>query len=184
MTERSRREVLGLVVAGMVGFVGGFQSKVVEAAPQPGGPCPRKGRIRKVGSRTLVCRERGGALVWVNRKGGTEASASQTGTGGTFVPAITTNDLVIGVPRIVVVTDSTGLKKYVGIVRSAAGVVAFEPRCTHQGYQLEVAGNDWYCDYHGSRFVGESGAVITGPARTALRRYSAEDRAGTVFVRI
>ena len=181
MTQRNRREVLGLVVAGLAGFVGGFQSKVVQAAPQPGGPCPRKGRIRKVGNRTLVCRERGGALVWVNRKGGSEANASQTGS---FVPAITANELVMGVPRIVVVTDSTGFKKYVGIVRSASGVVAFEPRCTHQGYQLEVAGNDWYCDYHGSRFVGESGAVITGPARTALRRYSAEDRAGTVFVRI
>jgi nitrite reductase/ring-hydroxylating ferredoxin subunit len=179
-SKRSRREMFALCAAGVVGLVGGFGSSEAAASPVLGEACVKKGRTRKVGKRTFVCRERNGQLVWVNKKAVNSTPVSSAKP----VPAIQLNDLVIGTPKIVVVTDSTGMKRYVGLSRTAGGVIAFDPKCTHQGYQLEVSGGEWYCDYHGSRFDGGTGSVLTGPARTSLRRYPTEDRAGTVFVTI
>ena len=85
-------------------------------------------------------------------------------------------------PSLAVVADPAGVKRYVGLVRTAAGVSAFEPSCTHQGYLLEPRAGEWYCDYHGSRFAAGTGDVLAGPARTALRRYEVAERDGTVFV--
>lgn len=176
--QRSRREVLALWAAGLVGLAGGFGAGNASATPIAGGSCVKKGRTRKVGKKTFVCRERDGQLVWVNKKAGNASTVSSARP----VPAIPLNELVIGTPKIVIVTDSAGMKRYVGFSRTSSGVVAFDPKCTHQGYQLEVSGGEWYCDYHGSRFEGGTGSVITGPARTSLRRYPTEDRSGTIFV--
>ncbi len=182
--RRSRRELIALTGAGLAGFLSGFRADIVSASPVAGDPCTRKGRTRKVGKRTLVCRERAGALVWVNKKGGQGSATGVNQPVATAVPAMSSADLVIGSPKIVVVTDARGVKKYVGFSRTSSGIVAFEPKCTHQGYQLETRGSEWYCDYHGSRFNGESGAVIAGPARTSLRRYPTDERSGTIFVTI
>jgi nitrite reductase/ring-hydroxylating ferredoxin subunit len=181
--RRTRRELIGLSVAGAVGFLGGFRSNVVAASPKPGDRCTRVGRTRKVGKRTLVCRKRAGSLVWVNKK--VEQGTTGTDqTAATSVAAVSSADLVLGVPKIVIVTDARGTKKYVGFTRTASGVVAFDPKCTHQGYQLEARGEEWYCDYHGSRFTASAGAVLAGPATAALRRYPTDERSGTVFVTI
>jgi nitrite reductase/ring-hydroxylating ferredoxin subunit len=185
MTDhRSRRELIALTAAGAIGLLSGFRGDSVAASPLPGDPCTRKGRIRKVGKRTFVCRERAGALVWVIRKGGQGAATGSNQTVASSVPAMSSTDLVLGVPKIVIVTDGRGTKKYVGFTRTSSGIVAFEPKCTHQGYQLETRGSEWYCDYHGSRFNGESGAVTAGPARTSLRRYPTDERSGTIYVTI
>jgi Rieske Fe-S protein len=90
--------------------------------------------------------------------------------------------LVEGVPVVVVVADQSGTKRYVGLSRSAAGVAAFDPMCTHQGYLLEPRNGEWYCDYHGSRFAPASGDVLQGPARSPMRRYEVVERDGTVYV--
>lgn len=183
-SRRSRRELIALTGAGVIGLLSGFRADTAAASPVPGDRCTRKGRTRKVGKRTLVCRERAGALVWVNKKGGQGSATGVNQPSATSVPAMSSADLVLGTPKIVIVTDARGVKKYVGLSRTSSGIVAFEPKCTHQGYQLETRGSEWYCDYHGSRFNGDTGAVLAGPARTSLRRYPTDERSGTIFVTI
>lgn len=59
------------------------------------------------------------------------------------------------------------------VARTSAGAyIAVQQSCTHASYPLEYqSGNHrFYCGYHGSNF-SESGAVINGPAQTALTVY-------------
>lgn len=173
-----RREAIRLVGAGFASLFLLAEAGTASASPSPGDPCKKKGRTRRSGSLTLRCAERDGALVWVRARG----SASPQPAPATLVPAIASGDLAVGVPAVIVVADPAGVKRYVGLVRTAAGVSAFEPSCTHQGYLLEPRAGEWYCDYHGSRFAAGTGDVLAGPARTALRRYEVAERDGTVFV--
>ena len=185
LPRRTRRHLLGLVLGGVAAFCAGPAPALARPAIVAGDPCKKVGRTRKAGARSFTCTERGGALVWVRTKSNTGGA----GSGGTTPPAtpapvraMESTDLVIGAPRIVVVTGEDGTKRYVGFSRTASGVVAFEPKCTHQGYQLEVQGDLWYCGYHGSAFAGATGEVLVGPATVALRRYSASESGGSVFV--
>jgi cytochrome b6-f complex iron-sulfur subunit len=56
---------------------------------------------------------------------------------------------------------------------SSTEFVALSRACTHQGTAVNYrAGqNDFLCPNHGSRFA-TSGAVLQGPASTALRKYN------------
>lgn len=186
MAASSRRRVLRLVGAGIAAFLVGPTPAIARPAIVAGDPCKKAGRSRTVGARTFTCTERDGALVWVRAKGGKGAggagSAGAAPRSTTPVRAMSSSELVAGTPRIVVVTGADGAKRYVGFTRTATGVVAFEPRCTHQGYQLEVQSGRWYCDYHGSVFAAETGEVVTGPATSALRRYVASESGGAVYV--
>jgi len=177
-TVEGRRDMLRLVGAGFASLFVLSMPDVASAAPSPGDPCKNKGRTRRVGSVSLKCEQRGGALVWVRVRGAQVTPPPKP----VSVAAIASNDLVVGAPAVVVVTDSTGQKRYVGLVRTATGVSAFVPNCTHQGYLLEPRAGEWYCDYHGSRFGAAEGEVLEGPARSALRRYDVTERDGTVFV--
>jgi len=56
----------------------------------------------------------------------------------------------------------------------AAGVpTALLLRCTHRGCQPDPVGDRLVCPCHGSEF-DTSGAVLSGPAETALTRYPVE----------
>ncbi len=185
MTMRSRRHALrtlaGAVGAGAVAFLAGPVPAVARPAIVAGGPCKKAGRTRTVGATTYRCTERGGALVWARAKGAKGADGSSARS-AVPVRAMASSELVAGTPRIVVVTGADGTKRYVAFSRAASGVVAFEPTCTHQGYQLEVRDARWYCDYHGSVFAADSGEVVAGPASRALRRYEASESGGSIYV--
>jgi len=172
----SRRDALRTMGAGFVALFALGQADEALAAPSPGDPCKKRGRTRKVGGATLRCVSRGGSLVWA-RTGGAPAVVAPAPA-----PAIASASLVEGAPVVVVVTDQSGTRRYVGVSRSASGVAAFDPMCTHQGYLLEPRNGEWYCDYHGSRFAPASGDVLQGPASRPLRRYEVVERDGTVFV--
>lgn len=176
---RPRREAIKLVGAGFASLFLLAEPGSASASPSPGDPCKKKGRTRRSGSLTLRCAERDGALVWVRARGSQVAPPPPKPVP---VAAIASDDLVVGAPAVVVVADATGQKRYVGLVRTAIGVSAFVPNCTHQGYLVEPRAGEWYCDYHGSRFDAGTGEVLAGPARTALRRYEVAERDGTVFV--
>jgi nitrite reductase/ring-hydroxylating ferredoxin subunit len=60
---------------------------------------------------------------------------------------------------------------------------AFNPACTHQGYQIgSIEGTSLVCSVHGARFNSDSGAVVAGPARTALKKYTASVEGTTVYI--
>jgi len=53
--------------------------------------------------------------------------------------------------------------------------VALSRACTHEGTGINyrASQNDFLCPNHGARFA-TTGAVLQGPARTALRKYNTE----------
>ena len=66
------------------------------------------------------------------------------------------------------------LKSGVIVARTSAGAyVAVASACTHQGFTLafDNPGNQFHCANHGSNFA-VTGAVINGPATTALKMYN------------
>ena len=82
-------------------------------------------------------------------------------------------------PAFGYVYDATGR---VIVAKTAAGsYIALSAACTHQGTTVEYqpgAGN-FFCPNHGSRF-GTNGAVLNGPASSALRSYQVA-QTGTVL---
>ena len=60
------------------------------------------------------------------------------------------------------------------VARTSAGAyIAVASACTHQGFTLafDNLGNQFHCANHGSNFA-VTGAVINGPATTALKSYN------------
>ncbi len=59
------------------------------------------------------------------------------------------------------------------VANSSSGYIAVSSACTHQGNTIIFDGtnNLFYCPAHGSRFT-TTGAVINGPATSALGRYN------------
>jgi Rieske Fe-S protein len=51
---------------------------------------------------------------------------------------------------------------------TAGKVVAFSAICTHMGCTVNPSGNQLHCPCHGSTYNAFTGAVIHGPAPTAL----------------
>jgi nitrite reductase/ring-hydroxylating ferredoxin subunit len=74
-----------------------------------------------------------------------------------------------------VVTD----KNRIVVGRTEAGPVAFQDRCTHRGASLAdgvmICGTV-QCPWHGSQFDCRTGAVKAGPAKEAIKVYTAGDR--------
>jgi len=70
------------------------------------------------------------------------------------------------------------------VIRSADRVYALANACPHQGNPLvdgDLLGPTLVCAYHGWRFDLETGACLLGDE--PVRRYPAEERGGTVWVR-
>ena len=71
----------------------------------------------------------------------------------------------------------------VGVVRTgASSYVALDRRCTHQGETVQPSGNAWVCPLHFSRFELD-GDLISGAARSPLRRLKVRVRKGTLVIR-
>ena len=66
----------------------------------------------------------------------------------------------------------------------AGNYVAVWPFCTHQGVGLQFeAGNNnpFFCTAHGSRF-SSTGAVVAGPASSALKQYTVTKTGNTLII--
>jgi cytochrome b6-f complex iron-sulfur subunit len=79
-------------------------------------------------------------------------------------------------------TDQTG-KAGALISRTADGLIALSPVCTHQGCtpRYSSASNTLMCSCHGAQFATD-GAVTRGPARTPLSAYPLQVKNGHLFV--
>ena len=65
--------------------------------------------------------------------------------------------------------------------RSDGGLAAFSAICTHAGCRVGYQGGVLYCPCHGSQFSAETGAVLQGPAASALPRKRVIERRGSVY---
>ncbi len=68
------------------------------------------------------------------------------------------------------------------ISRTADGLIALSPVCTHQGCTPHAqSGSTLVCSCHGAQFTADGG-VARGPARTPLATYSLQVKNGHLFV--
>lgn len=156
-------------------FLFGATSVDAEASVGPGKPCKKEGRRRTVGKRTFQCTRTKGELRWKRIPPTPEA---------VYVRALDSSALRADTSQVVTAKDSSGRSYTFVLTRSAAGVFALSSACTHAGCPVFRSGATLYCDCHGSRFDAESGALIEGPARRALTRYSVIERDGGILVRV
>jgi thiosulfate dehydrogenase [quinone] large subunit len=57
---------------------------------------------------------------------------------------------------------------------STSAFIALSAVCTHQGFEVNLPANGIIvCPGHGSRFNASTGAVVQGPAGTALPKFTA-----------
>jgi len=76
--------------------------------------------------------------------------------------------------RKVVILNSTDLEFPVALFRhSSLEYSALYMRCTHQGAELQLAGDKFECPAHGSLFSNK-GAVENGPAESNLKSFQTQ----------
>jgi nitrite reductase/ring-hydroxylating ferredoxin subunit len=81
------------------------------------------------------------------------------------------------------------LKRRIAIARIGNRLYAFDDLCTCSGETCPLSGglltgSTIMCQCHGSRFDITTGAVINGPATTALKRYTVREEEGTVRIQV
>ena len=106
---------------------------------------------------------------------------------GSTTPAGTVN-FTVDLGSQLVNIGSSLVQAGVIVVRLAAGntsgsFTAVQVACTHQGISINYvsSANDFECPAHGSRFTTD-GAVINGPAASALTKFSIRISGNTMTV--
>lgn len=176
-----RRSVVGMLATGFIAFLFAPAASVGAAALQQiraGDVCRKLGRRKTEGNKTFECVNQDGVRQWKRVK----ATAEPTKPSTSEVKVFDSSELALGASKTAVVTS--GNRNYaVVLTRTSGGVVAFNRACTHQGTLVTVNSSDQlYCISHGSVFNAATGAVIEGPAVTALTKYSVSERSGSVYI--
>ena len=110
------------------------------------------------------------------------ASGVKVLANGKVEVTLSKNPALKKVGGVVQFTNNQGID--IALVRTGKGSKAFKAlnlACTHQGYPLRKAGNEWVCDNHLAKF-SISGAVTKGPAESPLQRFPIKATAKTVTV--
>jgi len=106
-----------------------------------------------------------------------EDGPADSGNGGTSGGTVDfTIDLTLPVNSALNANGGSLLKNGVIVARTSAGsYIAVASVCTHEGFTLayDNTGNQFHCANHGSNF-NTTGAVINGPATSALKRYNTQ----------
>ena len=149
---------------------------------------------------TYICVKSKGKLIW--KKGAKvvastpSAKPSETATPNSTksaTPAPTesmgaltfvakSSDIAEGDVKIIDVKPANQSTFPVSVTRAKGVVIVVSAICTHQGCQIESMGGGLACPCHGSRFNALTGAVTGGPANSALRKYTASEDAGSIFI--
>jgi 3-phenylpropionate/trans-cinnamate dioxygenase ferredoxin component len=77
-------------------------------------------------------------------------------------------------------------KLRISVARVDGRLYAFDDLCTHRQCPLSgglLTGTEIMCQCHGSRFDVTTGAVVNGPATTALQVYEVQEVDGEIRVR-
>jgi nitrite reductase/ring-hydroxylating ferredoxin subunit len=99
------------------------------------------------------------------------------GSGEKWIPAGTSNDYIVGQPKLI--KDE---KLYV--IRKETGFQAMSAKCTHFGCVVDRQADGTYlCPCHASTFDAK-GLVTHGPAKKSLVWYQTKEEGGSVFVNL
>jgi Rieske Fe-S protein len=116
-----------------------------------------------------------------------EAIDSSTGATADQAPAELSGEILLGLASEVMVGSGNKFmvdeKLTILVTQPKAGDYrGFSATCTHSGCIVSgVRDGEIACGCHGARFNVESGAVLAGPARTALGRINIELRGDELF---
>ncbi len=93
-----------------------------------------------------------------------------------------TKDIKVGGASIFRIAAAGGIM--VMITQPKKGTYrAFNPACTHEGFQLErIEGTSLVCPRHGARFNSDNGKPTAGPTRTALKKYTVTVQGTTIYI--
>ena len=109
-------------------------------------------------------------------------SASTTASPLTFVAKL--SDITDAQTKVILVKPSTGPSVSVAVTKSGSTIIVVSAICTHNGCIVEAVGKELGCPCHGSAFNPTTGAVIQGPAQSALKKYAVTEDAGSIFIKI
>lgn len=73
------------------------------------------------------------------------------------------------------------------VARTRGRLCAFQEFCTHRQGPLSegrIVGGQVVCPWHASRFNAETGEVIQGPAKVALRTFPVDEHGGKVWLQV
>ena len=149
---------------------------------------------------TYICVKSKGKLIW--KKGAkvvtsspkpsstTSANPTQSATPtpspsesmGALTFVAKSSDIAEGEVKIIDVKPVNKSTFPVSVARSNGLVIVVSAICTHQGCQVDSLGGALVCPCHNSRFNAVTGAVTGGPANSALRKYTASENAGSIFI--
>ena len=85
-------------------------------------------------------------------------------------------------PGSLLIVTVPGRSEKVSVLATANGYFAFSTKCTHQGVELRVRGKNLFCSGHGAQFNAQTGAVISGPAPRALKKYPTSVEKGDLYI--
>lgn len=109
-------------------------------------------------------------------------SASSNEAPGALVFVASSSDVMDGEVKIVDVKPANASTFPVSVTRVSGTVIVVSAICTHQGCQIESSNGQLACPCHGSGFNAVTGAVVRGPAKSPLKKYTASENGGSIFI--
>jgi Rieske Fe-S protein len=109
-------------------------------------------------------------------------SATATASALTFVAKL--SDITEAQTVVLLVKPAASASFSVAVTKVGSTITVVSAICTHQGCVIEAAGNQLGCPCHGSAFNPNTGAVIQGPAQSALKKYAVSEDAGSIYIKI
>ena len=189
-----RRNLLAVIPAALLSIFGSNALAAVGPTLKP----TKLGQNIVFQGYTYTCVKSKGKLIW--KKGAkvvastpsAKPSASATPTKSATpaptasVGALTfvakSSDIAEGDVKIIDVKPVNQATFPVSLTRAKGVVIVVSAICTHEGCQVEGKGGGLTCPCHGSRFNALTGAVTGGPAESALRKYTASEDGGSIFI--
>lgn len=110
------------------------------------------------------------------------ATPAPTESVGALTFVAKSSNIAEGDVKIIDVKPANQTTFPVSVTRAKGVVIVVSAICTHEGCQIEGKGGGLACPCHGSRFNALTGAVTGGPAESALRKYTASEDAGSIFI--
>jgi nitrite reductase/ring-hydroxylating ferredoxin subunit len=181
---------------GLFGTLFSVISGEAVAADTPKLKCTRVGQVVIYRNQKFTCVRKNGKLVWgkgvplpAKSSAPTPQPTPKTSPSPTSTPrpikVANTIDLAMGAVKVFEFSGETGLFLSVVLIRESTGVRALQAECPHAGYVVITNGGpELLCPAHNSLFSVKNGAVLRGPANSALKSYEVTETAGEIFVTI
>lgn len=193
-----RRNLLAIVPTAILAIFGGAAKAAAEPTLKP----TKLGQKIIFQGYTYICVKSKGKLIWkrgakvVSGKPNAKPTTTNTATPtqsatpaptesmGALTFVAKSSNIAEGEVKIIDVKPVNKSTFPVSLSRLNGLVIVVSAICTHNGCVVDSSGGQLVCPCHGSRFNALTGAVTNGPANSALRKYTASEDAGSIFIEV